>query len=79
MDTAAARWFIPRLRWLRDHHVGYPGDMTDESWTAELGKMTRAFELAAGIFEGSTDTEAAQIEESEGLDLFIKRFHNLWD
>jgi hypothetical protein len=76
IDTAAARWFIPRLRYLKAHHCGHPADITDDEWTAILGKMIRTFELIAAW---DIETEAEQAEVNAGLDLFRAYFQGLWD
>lgn len=77
MDTAAARWFIPRLRYFKAHHAGTPFGMTDAEWTAIIGKILRAFEMVGSWTDGDSQENADATEA--GLDLFRKHFRNLWD
>lgn len=48
LDVTFAEFAIPRLKMLKENHMGYPGkgEMdTPEKWDAALDKMINAFEL----------------------------------
>mgnify|MGYP001193199122 CR=1 FL=1 len=73
-----ALWVLPRLTYLRDHHLGYPTELgSDEEWVTVLDKMIVAFELYA---EDKIKISTSELEQAEeGLRLFAKFYPNLWD
>ncbi len=80
LDDATARFLAPRLRYLAEHHMGYPSEFDGEDgaelWTAILAKMADGFERMAndyGINKGNIDYV------DECLDLFREFFYCLWD
>ncbi len=77
LDYSLAKWLLPRLKHLKANNCGYPWGMTIEEWEIILGKMVVAFELILEDDFWLIPEEKAKVEE--GLDLFRKHFHNLWD
>jgi hypothetical protein len=76
LDTACAKWLIPRLRYFKEHHAGNPPAISGDEWTEIIGKMIRAFELIA---TGDDWKEGDRAAIQTGLDLFREYFQNLWD
>lgn len=79
LDSTIARFIAPRLRDFAEDHCGYPACFADDKeWSEILDKMATAFELlSSDEFPFLTKEQDAQVEE--GLDLFRKWFHSLWD
>lgn len=77
-DNTLARLIVPRLQAFKqlDKH-GYPPDFNDmRTWNNTIQKMIDAFETMK-YAKGLSDDEERTV--SEGLSLFCKYFHNLWD
>lgn len=87
LDFTIARFILPRLAYLREKCIGYPSDLTYESWLQMLDKMILAFDHiyneAGNAFYSHTMTETERTiwenEKEEGLMLFAKHFEDLWD
>ena len=75
LDVSIARFVLPRLKAFAEDLHGYPADLTEETWKAELNKMIAAFELSTEVFS-PTDEQSVAIEA--GLDSFREHFHSLW-
>lgn len=79
LDDATARFLAPRLRYLAENNMSYPGEeINEELWTAILFKMADGFERMAAPDWDFIDPEAITYGE-ECLDLFREFFFNLWD
>lgn len=94
LDLTIARFIAPRLRAFIDEFnnpivpvsVGQTGALKQydssksEEWKAKLEKMHKAFQLIVdsecAFYNLSTEQ---QIAIEDGLDLFRKHFHDLWD
>lgn len=90
LDQEIAKFVLPRLAYLRDNHMGYPGDLITERdkngnplndngnkrWTQILNDMCLAFELI--IKDEMWDNEKQDIIE-KGLKLFAEYYQSLWD
>jgi len=79
LDDATARFLAPRLRYLAENNMSYPGEnINEELWTAILYKMADGFERMTkpdwDLFSKDTLDYA-----EECLDLFREFFFNLWD
>lgn len=81
LDTTIAKFILPRLKCLKEIKHGYPYDLSEEQWDEILDKMILAFDLQ--LKEGSTmkleEMEANTKIQDEGLELFAKYYHDLWD
>lgn len=72
------------LRNLADNHMGHPGALTDEEWTAKLRSMADKIEAYVIMSEMPDDwtmekeNEAYKITQ-EGLREMADWFGNLWD
>ena len=75
LRSSAAKWLLPRLRWLRnDAHSAATEHMTEDEWNEVLDKMIKAFEWHAA------DTGGDMPEHVQGgLNLFAKHYVDLWD
>jgi hypothetical protein len=80
MDVAFANYILPRLKYFRDNHMGYPPKLgSDEAWIATLDKMIRSFELVIE-YEGILWAKRKELLEfDEGIKLFAEYYLNLWD
>ena len=82
---------IPNLKWLKEHHVGCPGNLYDKSkkdkecwkWETILEDMIKGFEAVKKIDEGflfkGKEYNKLQNQYDKGMGLFVKYFRNLWD
>jgi hypothetical protein len=80
-----AKHILPRLRLFRDNKLtSYPATMTYDEWILILSKMVRAFEIFV-TDEWINDIGDKDVtlklnnEYDEGMALFGKHFHELWD
>lgn len=67
---------------MREHHNGYPYNLTFEKWDTILEKIQIAFELIVKGEEDYIEEQDKAIYKKaidEGLDLFREYFFNLWD
>ena len=56
LDTTIARFIAPRVRYLSENHMGYPGCLkSDKEWIEILNKIARAFELYSSENEEESD------------------------
>lgn len=95
LDQEIAKFVLPRLAYLRDHHCGYPSclcefdrnylpineEEAEKQWVQILDDMCIAFELIIKDEIGGTkeEFERRQATIKKGLELFTKYFQNLWD
>lgn len=84
LDYEIACFILPRLAYLRENAVSYPGSEEFfgegglEKWLAIEDKMIKAFETIVDKDMSFETKEEKEIIE-EGLDLFRKYFQTLWD
>ena len=75
-DTHLAKIIALKLKAFRNFKkipLATPGELKDKKeWLNIIDKMIAAFESRAGI------RELSDVEEKEGLELFVKWFHYLW-
>lgn len=68
---------------MRENGHGYPYSLTVDEWNQILTKIEAGFRAASQLYEldYTTADEAAALEATfrEGMDLFSKWFHALWD
>lgn len=77
LDFTIAKFIAPRLKLLRKEEMGYPSNMTLESWNADLDKMIAAFEFASS--EGRWSAPHKEYDKhQDGINLFAKHFWSLW-
>lgn len=86
LDYTIAKFILPRLKYFRDNHVGFPDTVsTDENWCDILDMMICAFEFIImdydGIAPDSNDHEYEFRKSAidHGMRLFAKHIQNLWD
>ncbi len=78
LDFTIAKFVLPRLVLLRERKHGYPCVCeSEEAWDDIMLRMIAAFEWLAR--EDRWSTEAIPDYVEDGLDLFRKYFHCLWD
>ena len=79
LDDATARFLAPRLRYLAENNMSYPGEnINEELWSAILFKMADGFErMTKPDWDMFDRDEVVYVEEC--LDLFHSFFFNLWD
>lgn len=89
LDATCGRWLAPRLRRFKELTNGVPVEYfkfendeqrttteeADGRWHKDLDTMIAVFEWCAD--ERNCNEEPPPIVQ-EGLELFVKRFHNLW-
>lgn len=68
---------IPVLRHYRENGHGFPTGMKENEWNKILDKMITAFEIYLSDDYRIKEKKFKQMEE--GLALFAKHFHQLWD
>jgi len=75
LDNTIAKFITPRLKYLKEHKCGYPGNLTENEWDDIMDKMIYAFEnYKIGHIEEENEKKI-----DEGVFLFAKWFRNLWD
>jgi hypothetical protein len=79
LDITLAEWLIPRLRYFRESHNGYPSELTPELWDEKIGLMLRAFELIAADDYSVSSFDPITAEINAGLATFSEYFQALWD
>lgn len=80
-----ARYALPRLKQLRDHHMGYPASLkNDEAWVEIMNAMIWSMEQY--LNDGHPPEEASKKERKEWWDRYSKGFKlfgewlpSLWD
>jgi len=76
LDVTMAEFIYPRLKRLKEIQHGYPADLNEEEWSEILDKMILAFKL---IKEEDYYIKKDPGEITEGLNLFVEYYSNLWD
>ena len=78
LDTALARWVLPRLIRFNKIRCGHPAYLTEDEWSAKLRKMIRAFELISSpkYYCGLSAKEDSEI--TSGLASFAAHYRHLW-
>src|SRR5574344_1495411 len=78
-NNTIAQFIVPRLQAFKalDKHGYCPAFKDMREWDKAIQKMIDAFELMK--YAGATHTADEDKTISEGLELFCKHFHNLWD
>jgi hypothetical protein len=80
-DIAALN--IKLLTALRDNGNGYPNGLTEKKWKAILTKMIEGFDahlLQSGYFRFDIKSyKKAEKKFKDGMELYVKYYHNLWD
>jgi len=76
-----ARYALPRVRYLRDHHVSHPNCLAPEDWQAILDDIVYALELKVRWESGDGGGELPDGEPryEHGLQLFGEWWQHLWD
>ena len=81
-DNHLSRVTRDGLRYLRDHHHGFPAACkTDKEWIEVLNKIIDGFDAAVRQQEDIDLERFADLEKrkQESLKLFIEHFDNFWD
>lgn len=79
LDSALARFMVPRLKAFRKHASGHPVCFkSTDAWLRAVRKMEMAFKLIIEEGEGKVLNEKQNRQEEEGLDLFRKHMRSLW-
>jgi len=85
-----AKKIIPGLRGFRKNLNSYPNGITFKEWEAELDKMIWAIQHVIDKYDGKCCEQSKDVKgwlknmdihrkhEQEGLELFGKRFRDLW-
>lgn len=82
LDITIAKFVLPRLKYLREHHCGYPCDLQEIEWDMILDEVIESFELIIECDGFMFDKEEMGIKQAKierGLLLFAKHFQGLWD
>lgn len=79
LDSTIAEFILPRLIEFRKELVGYPGNLTSESWAEILDKMIWSFENLEDLDWPDGKDEEYNRKFQEGLELFGKYFRDLWN
>lgn len=79
LDHSGARWFLPRLRRLKEIQCGHPGNLTESEWDEILNKIIEAFEILVkeDFLWGLDSVNAEKVKK--GLKLFGEYYTSLWD
>lgn len=71
------------VKQMRENGFGYPADLTEDEWQDILLKIEDGFRAATDLYEmnydGRKEADALEATFREGMDLFSKWFHSLWD
>ena len=93
LDTALAKWILPRLKYLKDNKQGCPfidgfeevyknNDASEEEWEQIYNAWDEIMSKMILAFELTlTDSSEEEDEEKikEGMKLFARYYRNLWD
>lgn len=72
-------WLLPRLKHFRNHHAGYPCNLTSEEWDRIIDKMIYSFQWIVDDNEGDAPMDDIAIaRRDEGFDLFGEYWQHLW-
>lgn len=78
-----SRVIAPAVKQIRENNIGYPASLTEEEWEQILAKIEAGFRAATDLYEmnydGRDEADALEATFREGMDLFSKWFHSLWD
>ena len=73
LDESIAKFIIPRLKYFKEHAIGYP-DQTCSSMEVYKDEL----QIIINYFEGCLDFNINDDLGEEGLILFTKYFRSLW-
>lgn len=79
LDNEIICFILPRLKFFRDHHCGFPDGMTKEEYHAILDKIIEGMQL---YLKHSFDVKVEDEDKkkiNEAMKLFIEWLPNLWD
>ena len=80
LDFTIAKWLLPRLKGFKEQGCSFchPCDTTPEEWKDMVDKMILTMELMKREGEQGFLEDHEYKFVDEGLELFGKRFRNLW-
>lgn len=78
VDNYLADVIANALREFKGSEGGYPGDTTPEGWNRELDTMIEGFAAHAAADSRPTQMGRCADKTDVALDLFRKRFYDLW-
>lgn len=83
LDWYLMMWLPKALKQLKRTKHGHPCDLTEESWSKLLDQMIEGLEAErkwiAMEWESEQESTDLQKKGTEGLNLLVARFHDLWD
>lgn len=79
LDYSLSKLILPRLKRFRKVTGSYPTDLNSlDEWREELDKMIYSFSFLASEKRWDCYDEKVWNQVQEGLELFSRRYTNLW-
>lgn len=76
LDSAFAKWIVPRLKEYRKIHIGHPFNFTDKAYNQMLDEMIEGFEIMS---EGCMPWDEKNPKVINAIELFCTNCRSLWD
>jgi hypothetical protein len=83
LNSFVAKVVADVAKGMRENGYGYPADLTEDEWGQILGKIEDGFRAATDLYEMNyndrDDADKLEATFRDGMELFSKWFHSLWD